>query len=88
MAKMTRGSANLELSFLIENDVLTEIGVESPIRLGSVCGRALTKSERDAVWLALPEWLQERLMNDAAEDAEPVADDDGADDAAFCGRAV
>jgi len=82
---MNRGTATLELSFLVESDRLVEVGVEcrSKARFASAGGCALTKSERDAIWVALPEWLQEQLMNEAAEDAEPVGED-----AAFCGRAV
>lgn len=81
-----RGSATLELSFLVEDERLTEIGVENftrgKVSFANVGGSALTKQERDAIWCALPEWLQEKLMDDAAENAEPVGDDDwSADDA-------
>lgn len=71
-----RGIATLELSFLVDNGVLSEVGVEnftkSP-RFAPVGGCALTKSERDAVWLALPEWLQEKLLDEAAGNQEEVA---------------
>lgn len=82
----TRGSATLELSFLVEDERLTEIGVEGYTRsktaFANVGGCALTKTERDAIWCALPEWLQEKLLDEAAENAEPVGDDDwSADDA-------
>jgi hypothetical protein len=77
----TRGTANLELSFLVESERVEEIGVENytrgKVRFAGVGGCALNKAERDAVWLALPEWLQEKLLDEAAENAEPVDDDHG-----------
>lgn len=81
---MNRGTATLELSFLVESDRLVEVGVEGRSKSAvsaSAGGCALTKAERDAIWVALPEWLQEQLMNEAAADAEPVSED-----ASFCGR--
>lgn len=75
----TRGSATLELSFLVESERVEEIGVENfkrgSAKFAGVGGCALTRSERDAVWCALPEWLQEKLLNEAAENAELVDDD-------------
>jgi hypothetical protein len=72
-----RGTANLELSFLFESETLTEVGVENytrgSVKFANVGGCALSKSERDAVWLALPEWLQERLMDEATGNQEEVA---------------
>ena len=74
---MKRGAANLELSFLFESETLTEVGVENytkaTIKFAHEGGCALTKTERDAVWLALPEWLQEKLMDEAARNQEDVA---------------
>jgi hypothetical protein len=78
----TRGTATLELSFLVENDRVEEVGVESPPRFASSVGHALTRAERDAVWRALPEWLQEKLLDEAGENAELVDDDDAAADEA------
>jgi hypothetical protein len=75
----TRGSATLELSFLVESDRVEEIGVENftrgPVKFAHVSGCALSRAERDAVWLALPEWLQEKLLDEAAGNAEPVDDE-------------
>jgi hypothetical protein len=75
----TRGTANLELSFLVESERVVEVGVESHVRgkikFAGVGGCALSRQERDAVWCALPEWLQEKLLDEAAENAEPVEDD-------------
>jgi hypothetical protein len=78
----SRGTATLELSFLVENDRVEEVGVESPLRFAHSVGHALTKTERDAIWLALPEWLQEKLLDEAAENAALVDDDDAAADEA------
>ncbi len=76
-----RGAASLELSFLFEStgrgdELLTEVGVENftrgAVKFAHVGGCALSKAERDAVWCALPAWLQEKLVERANEDAAPI----------------
>lgn len=73
---MSRGCANLELSFLVESERIVEVGVDNytrgKIKFANEGGCALTRTERDAIWCALPEWLQEKLLNEATENAEPV----------------
>jgi len=78
---MMRGISKLELSFVVDDDVLSEVGVEnySRTKLGGV-GECLSRQERDAIWCALPEWLQEKLLDEAAGNAEPEADDAACDD--------
>lgn len=73
---MLRGTASLELSFVVDDEVLSEIGVEnhSRTKLGGI-GACLSRQERDAIWCALPEWLQEKLLDEAAGNAEPETDD-------------
>jgi hypothetical protein len=82
---VTRSTANLELSFLFEGhgEVLQEIGIEGMSRGPRFPneGCALSREDRDRVWCALPEWLQERLMADAETLYEPEQDDWHAEDA-------
>lgn len=79
---MMRGTANLELSFVVDDDVLSEVGVEnySRTKFTPGVGECLSRQERDAIWCALPEWLQEKLLDEAAGNAEPEADDADADE--------
>lgn len=75
MSRVLRGESRLELSFLVENEVLTEIGVESHNKRTGAGRGCLTKTERDRVWLALPEWLQEKLMAEAIGNSEPCEEE-------------
>lgn len=79
------GEAHLELSFIFGStgrgdEVLQEVGVENHQRstMTPGVGSSLTKQERDAIWCALPEWLQEKLVAQANEDAAPDEDTDDA----------
>lgn len=80
------GEAHLELSFIFGStgrgdEVLQEVGVENHQRstMTPGLGSALTRQERDAIWSALPEWLQDKLVAQANED---MAEDEDTDDAA------
>lgn len=90
------GEAHLELSFIFGStgrgdEVLQEVGVENHQRstMTPGIGSSLTKQERDAIWCALPEWLQEKLVAQANEDAaEDEADCDVASDEARMPRSA
>lgn len=80
------GEAHLELSFIFGStgrgdEVLQEVAVDNFAKskvFTTPMGTSLTKQERDAIWCALPEWLQEKLVAQANEDAEPDEDTDDA----------
>lgn len=90
------GEAFLELSFIFGStgrgdEVLQEVGVENFDRskMTPGIGTALSRQERDAIWCALPEWLQEKLVARANEDmAEDEPDCDVASDEARMPRSA
>lgn len=91
------GEAHLELSFIFGStgrgdEVLQEVAVDNFAKskvFTTPMGTSLTKQERDAIWCALPEWLQEKLVAQANEDAEPdEADCDVASDEARMPRSA
>lgn len=90
------GSAFLELSFIFGStgrgdEVLQEVGVENHQRstMTPGLGCSLSRQERDAIWAALPEWLQEKLVAQANEDmSEDEADCDVASDEARMPRSA
>ena len=80
------GSAFLELTLIFTSTLrgderLLAINSDNHQR-GTITpgiGTALTRQERDAIWAALPAWLQEKLVAQANED---MAEDEDTDDAA------
>lgn len=78
---MMRGTSVLELSFLVEDEHLREVAVES-------CRMPLTRAEERAIWAALPKRLQEKLLDEAAENAEDAGDDDASSDEARMPRSA
>ena len=90
------GKGYLELEFIFGStgrgdEVLQEVGVENHQRstMTPGLGDHLSQQERDAIWCALPEWLQEKLVAQANEDmAEDEADCDVASDEARMPRSA